>query len=64
MKAFNFVEQKCTMVLSMVRAKLDSLDDIKLDLESKLKTYSRKFLKSIPSPTFKQTKNFLEKGEL
>lgn len=40
------------------------IDKIKLDLESKLKKYSRKYLKSNPSPTFKQAKTFLEKGEL
>ena len=34
MKAFNFVGQKCTMMLSMMRVKLDSLDDMKLDFGS------------------------------
>lgn len=34
MKAFNFAEQKCTMMLSVMRAKLDSLDDVRLDFGS------------------------------
>ena len=47
---FNLVESDVTL--------------IKLDLEKKLKLYSKKYLKINPLPTFMQAKNFLERGEL
>lgn len=40
------------------------IDKIKSELESKVKSYSRKYMKSKPAPTFKEAKKYLEEGVL
>lgn len=40
------------------------IDKIKSELESKVKSYSRKYMKSKPSPTFKEAKKYLDEGAL